>query len=87
MPIEHLFSGPLFLDLEDKRVWRGEQHWQLTSKAFAVLLHLVEHSDRLVTKEGLRVFGNRCGMPQYIVVIESKSSQGAPPWRYQPSDC
>jgi hypothetical protein len=24
------------------------------------------------------VFGNRCGMPQYIVVIKSKSSQGAP---------
>src|SRR5919106_62312 len=23
-----------------------------------------------------RVFGNRCGMPQYIVVIKSKSSQG-----------
>jgi hypothetical protein len=26
----------------------------------------------------IRVFGNRCGMPQYIVVIKSKSSQGAP---------
>jgi hypothetical protein len=26
----------------------------------------------------VRVFGNRCGMPQYIVVIKSKSSQGAP---------
>jgi hypothetical protein len=25
------------------------------------------------------VFGNCCGMSQYIVVIESKSSQGAPP--------
>jgi hypothetical protein len=35
----------------------------------------------------VRVFGNRCGMPQYIVVIESKSSQGAPPWRYPLSNC
>jgi DNA-binding winged helix-turn-helix (wHTH) protein/predicted ATPase len=53
MPIEHLLSGPLFLDLEDKQIWRGEQHWQLTPKAFDVLRHLVEHSGRLVTKEEL----------------------------------
>ena len=46
-------SSPLFLDLEDKRVWRGEQHWQLTPKAFDVLRHLVEYSGRLVTKEEL----------------------------------
>src|SRR5919106_451393 len=46
-------SSPLFLDLEDKQVWHGEQHWQLTPKAFAVLRHLVEHPGRLITKEEL----------------------------------
>jgi DNA-binding winged helix-turn-helix (wHTH) protein len=53
MSIEHLLSSPLFLDLEDKQVWHGEQHWQLTPKAFAVLRHLVEHPGRLITKEEL----------------------------------
>ena len=53
MSIENLLSSPLFLDLEDKQVWHGEQHWQLTPKAFAVLRHLVEHPGRLITKEEL----------------------------------
>jgi predicted ATPase/DNA-binding winged helix-turn-helix (wHTH) protein len=53
MPLAPTLSSSLFLDLEDKRVWRGEQHWQLTPKAFDVLRHLVEHSGRLVTKEEL----------------------------------
>jgi DNA-binding winged helix-turn-helix (wHTH) protein/predicted ATPase len=53
MSVAPSLSSPLFLDLEDKRVWRGEQHWQLTPKAFAVLCYLVEHSGRLVTKDEL----------------------------------
>src|SRR5205823_6493677 len=53
MSIEHPLSGPLFIDREDKWLWLGEQHWQLTPKAFAVLHYLVEHPGQLVTKEEL----------------------------------
>src|SRR5262245_17294794 len=33
--------------------WRGSERLDLTPKAFAVLRHLVEHPQRLVTKEEL----------------------------------
>ena len=44
---------PVRLDLENERVWRGEQVLKLTPKAFAVVRYLIEHAGRLVTKAQL----------------------------------
>jgi predicted ATPase/DNA-binding winged helix-turn-helix (wHTH) protein len=44
---------PLRLDLENERVWQGEQGLRLTPKAFSVLHCLIERAGRLVTKEAL----------------------------------
>jgi adenylate cyclase len=43
----------LHLDVQNQCLWWGEQVIALTPKAFAVLHCLVDHSDRLVTKETL----------------------------------
>jgi TolB-like protein/DNA-binding winged helix-turn-helix (wHTH) protein/Tfp pilus assembly protein PilF len=43
----------LRLDLGNECLWWGDQATALTPKAFAVLRYLVEHKDRLVTKEAL----------------------------------
>ena len=45
--------GPFRCDPLNARVWRGEQALSLTPKAFAVLLHLLRHPGRLVSKEEL----------------------------------
>jgi predicted ATPase len=42
---------PVRLDLQNAWVWQGEQRLTLTPKAFAVLRYLIEHSDRIVSKE------------------------------------
>ncbi len=42
--------GPFRLDLRDERLWRGEDVIRLTNKAFAVLRHLLEHAEQLVTR-------------------------------------
>jgi predicted ATPase/DNA-binding winged helix-turn-helix (wHTH) protein len=41
------------LDVANACVWRGRNAVRLTGKAFAVLRYLVEHAERLVTKEEL----------------------------------
>lgn len=43
----------LHLDLRSECLWWGEQQIGLTPKAFSVLRYLVEHKDRLVTKQAL----------------------------------
>ncbi len=49
---EFLF-GPFRFDMTNECLWRGKKEIRLTPKAFAVLLYLVEHPGRLVTKETL----------------------------------
>jgi DNA-binding winged helix-turn-helix (wHTH) protein len=44
---------PVRLDVPNAWVWQGEQRRTLTPKAFAVLRYLLEHADRVVTKEEL----------------------------------
>jgi Transcriptional regulatory protein, C terminal len=41
------------LDTANECLWRGEERITLTRKAFAVGRHLIDHADRLVTKEEL----------------------------------
>jgi predicted ATPase/DNA-binding winged helix-turn-helix (wHTH) protein len=41
------------LEPENERAWCGQRRLELTPKAFAVLRHLVEHAERLVTKQDL----------------------------------
>jgi predicted ATPase/DNA-binding winged helix-turn-helix (wHTH) protein len=43
----------LRIDPENEWAWCGQQRLKLTPRAFAVLRHLVEHRDQLVTKESL----------------------------------
>src|SRR5438128_10181528 len=47
-----LFGG-FRLDPDNACLWRGAQAMTLTPKAFDVLLYLVTHADRLVTKDTL----------------------------------
>ena len=48
-----LSFGSYRLDLAGARLWRGKQEVRMTSKAFAVLRHLVTHAGELVTKDEL----------------------------------
>jgi DNA-binding winged helix-turn-helix (wHTH) protein/predicted ATPase len=41
------------IEAENEWAWCGERRLRLTPKVFAVLRHLVEHPDRLITKEEL----------------------------------
>jgi DNA-binding winged helix-turn-helix (wHTH) protein len=41
------------IELENEWAWCGTRRLQLTPRAFAVLRHLVEHRERLVTKDEL----------------------------------
>ncbi len=51
---EQLISFPPFrLDVANERLWRGSSLIPLRPKTFAVLRYLVEHPNRLVTKEEL----------------------------------
>lgn len=45
--------GSFRLDMTNECLWQGEKETRLTPKAFAVLLHLVNHPGRLVAKETL----------------------------------
>ncbi|MBM3226839.1 MAG: hypothetical protein FJZ47_23995 [Candidatus Tectomicrobia bacterium] len=53
----HWHFAPFHLDLEDERLWCGTEVIHLTTKAFTVLRHLVEHAGQLVTKEDLFAAG------------------------------
>jgi DNA-binding winged helix-turn-helix (wHTH) protein/predicted ATPase len=44
---------PVRLDVANERAWCGERVLELTPKTFAILRHLVEHPDRLLTKDDL----------------------------------
>src|ERR1700681_2816267 len=44
---------PFRLDPANQCLWRGDARITLTPKVFAVLCHLVEHPERLVTQEEL----------------------------------
>ena len=44
---------PFRLDLVNQRLWRDSRAIALTPKTFALLRHLLEHADQLVTKEEL----------------------------------
>ena len=52
-PTPLFLFAPFRLDPANARLWCGAQALTLTPKAFAVLHHLVEHADQLVTKEAL----------------------------------
>ena len=41
------------IEVENEWAWCGERRLELTPRAFAVLRHLVEHRERLVTKDNL----------------------------------
>ncbi|MBI3801569.1 MAG: AAA family ATPase [Deltaproteobacteria bacterium] len=54
MEIEkRLIFGLFHLDIENERLWRGEEARKLTFKSFAVLRYLGERPGRLVTKDEL----------------------------------
>jgi hypothetical protein len=44
---------PLWLDLANERLWRGDQALSLRPKTFALLRYLVEHPAQLLTKAAL----------------------------------
>lgn len=50
---ENIHFGPFHVDVPNACVWRGNQRLSLSVKAFAILCYLLEHCDRLVTKEEL----------------------------------
>jgi len=52
------------LDTVNHRLWGGQERVSLTPKAFDLLRYLVEHGDRLVTRNGLI---GRC--PRNAVVL------------------
>ncbi|MGH8008247.1 MAG: winged helix-turn-helix domain-containing protein, partial [Candidatus Binatia bacterium] len=54
MKIEQsLFFAPFHLDLLNEQLWREDALFPLRPKTFAVLRYLVEHPDRLVTRQEL----------------------------------
>jgi DNA-binding winged helix-turn-helix (wHTH) protein/predicted ATPase len=57
----------LFLDVDDECLWRRGQKIPLTPKTFALLRYLVEHRNRLVTKQALLE-----GVWPGIYVVESE---------------
>ncbi len=52
-PTPVLRFEPFELNLADERLWLGTTPVALTAKAFAVLRHLVEHPQQLVTRDAL----------------------------------
>jgi DNA-binding winged helix-turn-helix (wHTH) protein len=46
-------SPPVRIEADNESAWCGERRLQLTPKVFAVLRHLVEHPQRLITKDDL----------------------------------
>lgn len=48
-----LLFGPFCLDVSNETLWRGSQRIALRPKTFAVLRYLVEHPQRLITKDEL----------------------------------
>jgi DNA-binding winged helix-turn-helix (wHTH) protein len=44
-------SSVFKLDIEDERLWRGDQPVRLSNKAFQLLRLFVENADRLLTKD------------------------------------
>src|SRR5215510_499943 len=51
--VAHLCFPPFRLDLANEQLCRGTQLLAVRPKTFAVLRYLVEHPDRLVTREEL----------------------------------
>ena len=49
----HRFFPPFRLDATNAQLWRGDQAINLRRKTFDVLLYLVDHPGRLVTKAAL----------------------------------
>ena len=45
--------GPYVLDINNACLWRGEERLRLRPKTFDILVYLVEHADKLVTKDML----------------------------------
>ncbi len=61
MTTEHRIVFPPFsLDLANEQLWRGTQLLPLPPKPFAILRYLLEHAERLVSKEELlkAIWGN-----------------------------
>lgn len=44
---------PFWIDLRDERLWQGDKVIRLNPKAFAVLRHLVQHPNQLVSQDDL----------------------------------
>jgi TolB-like protein/DNA-binding winged helix-turn-helix (wHTH) protein len=49
----YLLAGPLRLDLQDERAWRGAEPLKLSGKTFALLRMLMQNPELLVTKEAI----------------------------------
>jgi DNA-binding winged helix-turn-helix (wHTH) protein len=47
--------GPFTLDLESRKLRRGDEPIYLPSRAFGALAYLIEHRDRLVDREEIIV--------------------------------
>src|SRR6266404_2922555 len=53
MKLEQILFPPFRLDIANECLWRETEQLPLRRKTFAVLRYLVEHANRLVTKEEL----------------------------------
>src|SRR5215831_13824666 len=52
-PTRSTDSPPVRIEVENESAWCGERRLDLTPMVFAVLRHLVEHPQRLITKDDL----------------------------------
>src|SRR5262245_55725313 len=50
---QNIFFRPFRLDVANERLWRRSQEVTFRPQTFALLRYLLEHADRLVTKEEL----------------------------------
>lgn len=53
MPERYWVAGPIRLDLQDERVWRGAEQLKLGGKALALLVRLMRTPETLVSKDKL----------------------------------
>ena len=79
--------GPFVLDPAQRAVTREGAPVPLTRKGFELLLYLVQHPNRIVTKQDLMkavwpdTFVKKATSPEYLAVAKSPWEAGGPPHR------
>jgi TolB-like protein/Tfp pilus assembly protein PilF len=84
-PVKHYYEfGAFRLDLEERLLWRKEQHVPLAPKLFDTLLVLIERRDRIVAKEEMmRVlwpdsYVEEANLTQNIFMLRKILAEGGP---------